>query len=94
MKKISLSAYDVHLLNKISESGYPFYVTVTDFLEENENLSEEETKELTFEDDVEDDFYDMIAMISGYLKDDSLSDDDMPTDSERTYLEDFLKKQN
>ncbi len=89
MKTLVLSGSLVKLLNKVSNAGYPFYQPVEQILESCNDLLEDEQFEASVS---RDDFKDVIDMVGKYLKDDTLSESDFPSEIERFMLNDFLKQ--
>jgi len=92
MKTIILTGRQISLLLKVSNSGCVFYFPVEEFLENNKRLSEDESIELILEDS--DYFNDITDMIQLYLQDDSLSDQDYPSEKERIELGELIVELN
>lgn len=87
MKKVILTGKQIALLMKVSSNTAGFYNDVESFLENNEELPEDESAELELEDDARED---LIEMITDYLGDDDLSGDDIPTEEEKAELRELL----
>jgi hypothetical protein len=68
MKSLILTGKQIRLLLKVENSGYVFYERVTEFLLENEQISDGEIAEREF---YEDEFDDVAKMVNGYLDPDS-----------------------
>ena len=90
MKKIILTGREIALLLKVSHSGFEFYSLTEEFLENNRELSEDESIEMGLKDI--DFLNDIKLMVNLYLKDDTLSDQDYPSEKERIELQELIVK--
>jgi hypothetical protein len=87
MKKLVLTGKQIALLIKVSESGFSFYADVDGFLRENSELPEKESVEFELDNDK---FNDVIQMVTDYLKADDLEEEEIPTELERTELQELV----
>ncbi len=87
MKKLVLTGKHLHLLLKVEENSVGFYGNVTDFLYENEEISDDEIVEIEVEDHV---FNDIINVVTVYLKD-SLGKE-KPTPDEISALNELISQ--
>jgi hypothetical protein len=60
MKKIFLTGKQIRILLKIESFGFPFFARVSDFLEENQDVSDELIVEQQFTKDECDDIHEMV----------------------------------
>lgn len=87
MKKLVLTGKQIRLLIKVENAGFAFYRNVSNFIEENEELPDEENAELEVDDEA---FEDVLDMITDYLGAYSIDEEDKPTEQEVKELEELL----
>jgi hypothetical protein len=88
MKRLILKGNQIATLLKVSSSCWGFYDLVEKFLENNKDTPDCESVELELKEYI---FSDFIEMIKGYLRDDSLSDQDIPSEREKIELQYVLE---